>query len=434
MVIAIWDAYSRTNETCVSSEGSSHIKRCIADKKAPTSMKEMNRMLRRTFIVIAGAAALGTTLGTAALAQDTLRIGLILPMTGPFASAGWQIGGAAKLYMQQQGDTVAGKKIQLIVRDDTGVADVTRRLAQELIVNDKVSVLAGFGLTPLALATAPLATQGKVPTVVMAAATATITEASPYIVRTSFTLPQATEPMADWAAKNGMKKVVTLVSDYSPGVDAEKAFTGAFTKAGGQVESLRVPLANPDFSPFLQKVADAKPDALFVFVPSGVGAQFMKQFVERGLDKSGVKLIGTGDVTDDDILNGMGDAALGAITSHHYSAAHDSPENKAFVEAFKKANNNMRPNFMAVGGYDGMHLIYEGLKKTNGQGGEALVNAMKGMSWTSPRGPVSIDPETRDIVQNIYVRKVERVNGELYNVEFATIPNVKDPVKAAKSP
>ncbi len=391
-------------------------------------------MLRRTFIVIAGAAALGTTLGTAALAQDTLRIGLILPMTGPFASAGWQIGGAAKLYMQQQGDTVAGKKIQLIVRDDTGVADVTRRLAQELIVNDKVSVLAGFGLTPLALATAPLATQGKVPTVVMAAATATITEASPYIVRTSFTLPQATEPMADWAAKNGMKKVVTLVSDYSPGVDAEKAFTGAFTKAGGQVESLRVPLANPDFSPFLQKVADAKPDALFVFVPSGVGAQFMKQFVERGLDKSGVKLIGTGDVTDDDILNGMGDAALGAITSHHYSAAHDSPENKAFVEAFKKANNNMRPNFMAVGGYDGMHLIYEGLKKTNGQGGEALVNAMKGMSWTSPRGPVSIDPETRDIVQNIYVRKVERVNGELYNVEFATIPNVKDPVKAAKSP
>ncbi len=434
MVIAIWDAYSRTNETCVSSEGSSHIKRCIADKKAPTSMKGMNRMLRRTFIVIAGAAALGTTLGTAALAQDTLRIGLILPMTGPFASAGWQIGGAAKLYMQQQGDTVAGKKIQLIVRDDTGVADVTRRLAQELIVNDKVSVLAGFGLTPLALATAPLATQGKVPTVVMAAATATITEASPYIVRTSFTLPQATEPMADWAAKNGMKKVVTLVSDYSPGVDAEKAFTGAFTKAGGQVESLRVPLANPDFSPFLQKVADAKPDALFVFVPSGVGAQFMKQFVERGLDKSGVKLIGTGDVTDDDILNGMGDAALGAITSHHYSAAHDSPENKAFVEAFKKANNNMRPNFMAVGGYDGLHLIYEGLKKTNGQGGQALIDAMKGLSWTSPRGPVSIDPETRDIVQNIYVRKVERVNGELYNVEFATIPNVKDPVKAAKSP
>src|SRR5829696_5698134 len=334
--------------------------------------------------------------------------------------------------MQQQGDTVAGKKIQLIVKDDTGVADVTKRLAQELIVNDKVSVLAGFGLTPLALATAPLATQAKVPQVVMAAATATITEASPFITRTSFTLPQATEPMADWAAKNGIKKVVTLVSDYGPGIDSEKAFTGVFTKAGGQVESLRVPLANPDFSPFLQKVADAKPDALFVFVPAGQGAQFMKQFVERGLDKSGIKLIGPGDVTDDDLLNNIGDVALGAITTHHYSVAHDSPENKAFVEAFKKANNNMRPNFMAVGGYDGMHLIYEGLKKTNGQGGQALVDAMKGMSWTSPRGPVSIDPQTRDIVQNIYVRKVERVNGELYNVEFATIPNLKDPVKAAK--
>jgi branched-chain amino acid transport system substrate-binding protein len=386
-------------------------------------------MLRRTFL---GAAAVLALTG-AASAPETIKIGLILPMTGPFASTGRQIEAAAKLYMQQKGDTVAGKKIQLIVKDDTGTADVTKRLAQELIVNDKIAVMAGFGLTPLALAPAPLATQAKVPAVVMAAATATITEASPYIVRTSFTLPQATVPMADWAAQNGIKKVATLVSDYGPGIDAEKAFTSAFTAKGGQVENLRVPLANPDFSPFLQKVADAKPDALFVFVPSGIGAQFMKQFVERGLDKSGIKLIGPGDVTDDDLLNNMGDVALGAITTQHYSAAHDSPENKAFVEAFKKANNGMRPNFMAVGGYDGMHLIYEGLKKTNGAGGQALVDAMKGMSWTSPRGPVSIDPQTRDIIQNIYVRKVERKDGELYNVEFATIPNVKDPVKAAKS-
>ena len=386
-------------------------------------------MLRRTFL---GAAAVLALTG-AASAQETVKIGLILPMTGPFASTGRQIEAAAKLYMQQKGDTVAGKKVQLILKDDTGTADVTKRLAQELIVNDKIAVMAGFGLTPLALAPAPLATQAKVPAVVMAAATATITEASPYIVRTSFTLPQATVPMAEWAAQNGIKKVATLVSDYGPGIDAEKAFTSAFTAKGGQVENLRVPLANPDFSPFLQKVADAKPDALFVFVPSGIGAQFMKQFVERGLDKSGIKLIGPGDVTDDDLLNNMGDVALGAITTQHYSAAHDSPENKAFVEAFKKANNGMRPNFMAVGGYDGMHLIYEGLKKTNGAGGQALIDAMKGMSWTSPRGPVSIDPQTRDIIQNIYVRKVERKDGELYNVEFATIPNVKDPVKAAKS-
>jgi branched-chain amino acid transport system substrate-binding protein len=389
-------------------------------------------MVRRTFILALGAAICLAPL-SAAWSQQAVKIGLILPMTGPFASTGRQIEAAAKLYVQQNGDTVAGKKIEIVLKDDAGVADTTKRLAQELIVNDKVSVIAGFGLTPLALASAPLATQAKVPAVVMAAATSTITEASPYVARTSFTLPQVTVPLADWAAHNGMKKVVTLVSDYGPGVDAEKAFTGNFTRAGGQVENLRVPLQNPDFSPFLQKVADSKPDALFVFVPSGVGAQFMKQFVERGLDKSGIKLIATGDVTDDDILNGMGDVALGTITTHHYSAAHDSPENKAFVEAFKKANNGLRPNFMAVGGYDGMHLIYEGLKKTNGAAGEALTNAMKGISWTSPRGPISIDPQTRDIVQNVYVRRVEKVGGELYNVEFATVPDVKDPVKAAKS-
>jgi branched-chain amino acid transport system substrate-binding protein len=381
-------------------------------------------MLRRTLVLAAGAASL-VTASMAAHAQETVKIGLILPMTGPFTSTGRQIEAAARLYMQQNGDAVAGKKIQLIVKDDTGVADVTKRLAQELIVNDKVTVTAGFGLTPLALATAPLSTQAKVPQVIMAAATSTIPDASPFIVRTTFTLPQAAIPLAEWAAQNGIKKVLTLVSDYGPGIDAEKAFTGTFSKAGGQAENLRVPLQNPDFSPFLQKVADARPDALFVFVPSGVGAQFMKQFVERGLDKAGIKLIGTGDVTDDDILNGMGDAALGTITAHHYSAAHDSPENKAFVEAFKKASGNMRPNFMAIGGYDGMHLIYEGLKKTSGAGGQALVDAMKGMSWTSPRGPVTLDPQTRDLVQNIYVRRVERVGGELHNVEFATIANVK---------
>jgi len=390
-------------------------------------------MLRRTLLSAAGAAAAMLALCGSAMAQETVKIGLILPMTGPFASTGRQIEAAAKLYMQQKGDTVAGKKIQLILKDDTGTADVTKRLAQELIVQDKVTVLAGFGLTPLALATAPLATQAKVPEVVMAAATSIIPEQSPFIVRSSFTAAQVTVPLAEWAAKEGLKRVVTIVSDYGPGIDVEKAFTETFTKAGGQVENLRVPLANPDFSPFLQKVADAKPDALLAFVPSGVGSQFMKQFVERGLDKSGIRFLAEGSVTDDDLLNSIGDVALGAVTSHHYSAAHDSPENKAFVEAFKKANNGMRPNFMAIGGYDGMHLIYEGLKKTNGQGGQALIDAMKGMSWTSPRGPVSIDPQTRDIIQNVYIRKVERKDGELYNVEFATTQNVKDPVKAAKS-
>jgi branched-chain amino acid transport system substrate-binding protein len=390
-------------------------------------------MKRPTALWVIVVALTVSTGGTVASAQQALKIGLILPLTGPFTSTGHQIEAAAKLYMQQNGDTIAGKKVQLLVKDDGGVADTTKRLAQELIVREKVAVLAGFGLTPLALATAPLATQGKVPEVVMAAATSIITEQSPYIVRTSFTAAQVIVPLAQWALKEGIKHVVTIVSDYAPGVDVEKAFSETFAKGGGQVENVRVPLANPDFSPFLQKLADAKPDALLAFVPSGVGAQFMKQFVERGLDKAGIRFLAEGSVTDDDLLNGMGDVALGAITSHHYSAAHDSPENKAFVAAFKQANNGMRPNFMAIGGYDGMHGIYEGLKKTNGAGGEALIEAMKGQSWTSPRGPITIDSQTRDIVQNVYIRKVERMGGELYNVEFATIPNVKDPIKAAKS-
>lgn len=387
-------------------------------------------MLRRALVATAGFALFSS----AAAAQDTVKIGLLLPMTGPQASTGKQIDAAVKLYQAVNGTTVAGKKVEVILKDDTGVADVAKRLAQELVVNDKVSILAGFGLTPIALAVAPIATQAKVPEVVMAAGTSSITEASPFVVRTSFTLAQSSVPMAEWAVKNGIKKVVTLVTDFGPGIDAEKSFGDKFKADGGTiVENLRVPLRNPDFSPFLQKAADAKPDAMFVFVPSGAGAQFVKQFVERGLDKSGIKLIATGDVTDDDQLNGMGDVVIGVINTHNYSAAHDSPANKAYVEAFKKANGGMRPNFMSVGGYDGMHLIYEALKKTGGAtDGTKLVEAMKGMAWESPRGPISIDPETRDIIQNIYVRKVDKVNGELFNVEFATIPNVKDPVKAAK--
>ena len=374
------------------------------------------------------AAALLAAAPLGANAQEPIRIGLVLPMTGPFASTGRQVEAGARLYLAQNGDTVAGRKVELILRDDAGTADTTRRIAQELVVNDKVTALAGFGLTPLALATAPIATQAKTPMVVMAAATSSIIKASPYIVRTSFTLPQVTLGIAEWAAKNGMKKVVTLVSDYGPGIDAEKTFTSRFTLNGGTIPAeLRVPLRNPDFAPFLQRVIDAKPDGLFVFLPSGVGAQFMKQFTERGLDKSGIRLIATGDVTDDDILNDMGDVALGVTTSHHYSAAHDSPLNKKFVAAFGKANGGMRPNFMGVGGYDGMRVIMKGLEATKGKGGEALINAMKGQVFESPRGPVLIDAQTRDIVQDVYIRKVERVGGQLYNVEFDKQEAVKDP-------
>jgi branched-chain amino acid transport system substrate-binding protein len=380
---------------------------------------------------IAAAAAAATP----ASAQQVVKVGMVLPMTGAFASTGRQVEAAARLYMQQHGDTVAGKKIELIVKDDTASADVTKRLAQELLVRDNVDVLAGFGLTPLALAAAPLATQAKKVEIVMAAGTASITQASPYIVRTSFTTAQTTSGIAEWAPKNGIKSAVTLVSDYAPGIDAEKTFATLFEKAGGKVlQSLRVPLSNPDYAPFLQRAKDAKPDALFVFVPSGAGAAVMKQFEERGLKDAGVKLIGPGDITDDDILNSMGDPAIGVVTSQHYSTAHDSPENKSFVEGFKKlTDGKMRPNFMAVGGYDGMHLLYEALKKTNGDAsGDKLLQAMKGMKWTSPRGPIEIDADTRDIIQNIYIRRVEKKDGELYNIEFATLPMVKDPVKAGR--
>jgi branched-chain amino acid transport system substrate-binding protein len=369
---------------------------------------------------------------TAGWAQEAFKIGLILPMTGQSASTGKQIEAAARLYMAQNGDKVAGRKIELIIKDDGGVPDATKRIAQELVVNDKVGVLSGFGLTPLALATAPIATQSKTPMVVMSAATSSITEASPFIVRTSFTLPQCAVAMGDWAPKNGMKRVVTLVSDYGPGIDAERYFKERMQLNSAQViESLRVPLRNPDFAPFLQKVRDLKPDALFVFVPSGAGAAVMKQFLERGMDKAGIKLIGTGDLTDDDQLNDMGDGTLGVVTAHHYSAAHPSALNKKFVEAFKKANNGLRPNFMAVGGYDGMRVIYEALKNTKGGqgGGEAMLAAMKGQIFESPRGQIYIDAQTRDVVHNIYLRRVEKKDGQLYNVEFDVIKDMKDPGK-----
>jgi branched-chain amino acid transport system substrate-binding protein len=386
-------------------------------------------MDKRSLIkAIAAVPFAGVGLNSAAQ-QAPFKIGLIAPMTGPFASTGKQMEAGVRLYMELNGSTVAGRKIELILKDDAGTPDQTKRIAQELLVNDKVDVLAGFGLTPLALAVAPLATQAKTPMVNMLAATAAVIDASPYMVRVSLTLPQITLGIADWAPKNNIKKVVTLVSDYGPGIDAERTFRDRFAFNGGQiVESIRVPVRNPDFAPFLQKVRDLKPDALFVFVPAGVGSAVMKQFAERGLDKAGIKLIGTGDVVDDDILNAMGDTALGVVTSYHYSAAHPSAANKKFVADFKKSNKGARPNFVAVHGYDGMRVIYEALKKTGGKGGgDSLLAGMKGQIFESPRGQIYIDANTRDIVQSVFVRKVERKDGELYNVEFQEFKDVRDP-------
>ncbi len=391
-------------------------------------------MLRRDVLKGFAAAGAATTVGTrGAAAQDVIKIGACLSLVGGFQTVGRQALAGAKLYMQLNGDRVAGKKIELVVRDDTGVPDVARRIVQDMIVNEKVNIVLG-GITPTALALSQLATQAKMPTVVIISGASITIDRSPYMTRTSFTLGQSSGVMGEWAAKNGSKKVVTLVNDWAPGAEAETAFVNAFTAGGGQVaEKLKVPLANPDFAPFLQRIKDVAPDTAFIYFPGQQGGTFARQFVERGLDKANIKIIGPGDLTDDDELPGQGDVMLGVTTAHHYSAAHPSEMNKKYVAEFRKANN-FRPNFISTGGWDGMHLIYEALKKTNGStDGDAMMAAMKGMKWESPRGPISIDPETRDIVQNIYMRKVEKVNGELYNVEFATYESVKDPMKKKAS-
>ena len=382
--------------------------------------------------ILAGAVGLaaGLQFTAPAISQETVKVGLIATLTGPQAASGRQKVAGARLYMQLNGNMVAGKKIELIIKDDTGVADVTRRHAQELIVNDKVAAIAGFSLTPLALAVAPVITQAKMPAIIMTAGTSVITERSPFFVRVSFTLPQQSVPIAEWVAKNGAKTAVSLVSDYGPGIDAQNAFKMRFEEKGGKVlEQLKAPLANPEFSPFLQRAKDLKPDALFLFVPAPTAGALMKQVIDRGLTEANIKVIGTGDITDDDQLNGIGDSVLGLVTSHFYSAAHDSALNKKFVAEFKKANPGMRPNFIGVGGWDGMHAFYEALKKTNGDtDGTKLVDAMKGATWESPRGMMTIDPQTRDVIQDVYIRKVEKRDGELYNIEFDVVKQVQDPM------
>ncbi len=377
---------------------------------------------------LAAAAALAVPFATRAQQAGPFKIGLILPMTGPFASTGRQIEAAVKLYLAQNGDRVAGRKIEVLLRDDQATPDQTKRLAQELLVNDKVDVLAGFGVTPAALAVAPLVTQAKVPAVVMAAATSSIIGASPFFVRTSYTLQQTASTMAEWVYKNKVSNLVTMVSDYGPGIDAEKVFSERVVANGGKVvDNIRIPVRNPDFAPFLQRVREKNPGAVFVFVPSGPAAALIKQWNERGLDKSGIRLIGDGGVTDDDLLNDMGDTVVGTITSFHYSAAHDSAVNRKFVEAFRAANKGMRPNFMAVGGYDGMRVICKALEATRGKGGgEALLAAMRGQTFESPRGPVTIDAQSGEIIQDIYIRRVEKRDGQLRNIEIDVNKGVRD--------
>jgi branched-chain amino acid transport system substrate-binding protein len=367
-----------------------------------------------------------------ALAQQPLKIGLLMPFSGQFTDTAVQMDNGIKLYVKQHGDVVAGRKIEFIRRDTAGTPDVAKRLAQELIVRDDVNILAGFALTPEALAVADLSAEAKKFMVVMNAATSIITTKSPYIARVSVTLPQNCEALGTWAYKAGVRKVYTMVSDYAPGFDAEASFQRAFKLAGGEiVGAVRMPITTMDFSPFVQRVKDLDPEAIFVFIPGGSQpAALAKALVERGLDPKKIKVIGQGEITEESALAGMGDAALGIVTAFHYDYDHPSPVNRSFVKAFN-AEFKRNPDFLSIGGYDGMHLIYEALKKTGGKSdGETLIAAAKGEKWESPRGAMSIDPETRDVIETVYIRRVEKVDGRLRNVEIDKFENVRDPVKA----
>ncbi len=387
--------------------------------------------MKKTLFGFCGLAAL--MLATPAAAQGTIKIGVILPYSGQFADVGNQLDNGIKLYIKQHGDTVAGRKIEVIRKDVGGIApDVAKRLAQELVVRDKVDILAGFALTPNALAAGDISAEAKKFMVVMNAATSIITTKSPYMARTSVTPPQLNEPFGAWAAKSGVKKVYTMVSDYGPGHDAEGAFQRGFKEAGGQVVgSVRFPVANPDFSAFVQRAKDMNPDGIYIWIPGGAQpAAIQKALAERGMDPAKIRIMGQGELAAEEALKSVGDTALGIVTVFHYDYNHNSDLNRAFVKGINElANRN--PDIYTVGGYDGMHLIYEALKKTGGKtDGDGLIAAAKGMKWESPRGPISIDPETRDIVQTVYIRRVEKVGGALRNVEFDKIENVKDPVKA----
>jgi len=388
--------------------------------------------MRNTLIGI-GAIAAAAFGAAPANAQGTIKIGIICPFSGQFADAAAQMENGIKLYVKQHGDTVAGKKLEFIRKDSGGIApDVAKRLAQELIVRDKVDMLACFALTPNALAVGDVSAQAKKFMVNMNAATSIITTKSPYMVRTSFTVPQLNEALGTWAFKNGVRKAYTLVSDFSPGHDGEQSFIRAFKEAGGEiVGSARYPVPNMDFTAFLQRAKDANPDGIYIWVPGGPQpAAIGKAIAERNIDKTKVKIMGQGELTYEDALKSMGDAGLGLITAFHYDYNHQSAMNKAFVAAYN-AEFKRNPDMFSAGAYDGMHVIYEALKKTKGAtDGDALIAAAKGLKWESPRGPMMIDPETRDVVQNVYIRRVEKVNGALVNVEFDKIEMLRDPFKA----
>jgi branched-chain amino acid transport system substrate-binding protein len=364
-------------------------------------------------------------------AAEPIKIGLLTPYSGPFADMGRLIDAGVKAYVKAHGDTVAGRKIEIITRDTTGPApEVGKRLAQELVVRDNVDFLMVGGFTPETLTAGVVASAAKKPLLVVNASSSNITDKIPYGVRYSFSFRQITQPLGVWAAKNGYKKMMTLVADYGPGIDCENAFKDGFTSAGGTiVESVRTPLKSPEFGPFIQKIKDAKPDGMFVWVPSGDQAlNVVKTYYERGLDKAGIKLVILGDDIDEPVFNALGDKVKGLVTSLHYSTAHPTAENKKFLKAFAEVTGNaIQPTFMSVAAYDGMAAIYEAVKRQNGDlsDGAKTLDILSNLQFESPRGKIVIDPKTRDVTQAVYIRRVETHNGKLENVEFETIPDVK---------
>ena len=392
---------------------------------------------KRQAIAALGLAGLGAfgALG-AAHAAEPLRIGLIATYSGPYADYGRQFDAGIALFLKERKGQIAGRPVEIIKKDTAGPApDAAKRFAQELVVRDKVSFITGLDFSPNAYAVAPIATQAKLPVIVANASSSAITTSSPYIARVSFTVQQVSDPMARWLVKNGVNNVYTVVADYASGVDAETAFKKAFTAAGGKIAGeLRTPMNNPDFSAYVQRIKDAKPQAVFFFFPSGVmPPAFLKVWKERGMEEAGIKLFATGEATDDSYLDVTGDVALGLVTSHHYSYAHPSAKNQKFVKDFEaQFGKAMRPSYFAVSAYDALSAIEAALAKTKGDtSGEKVMEALKGLQFESPRGPVEIDAATRDIVQTVYIRKTERVNGQLVNVEFDRFERVKDPAKAA---
>jgi branched-chain amino acid transport system substrate-binding protein len=387
---------------------------------------------KRTLIAAAIAACACAQLP--AFAQDALRIGLIGTYSGPYADYGRQFDAGVALYLKEHGGKIAGRPVEVIKKDTAGPApDTAKRLAQELIVRDKVNLLTGLDFSPNAYAVSAIATQAKIPTVVMNASSSGITASSPYIARVAFTVQQVSDPMARYLLKQGVKEVYTVVADYAAGLDSETAFKKAFTAGGGKVAGeVRTPMNNPDFSAYVQRIKDAKPQAVFFFFPSGVmPPAFLKVWKERDMEAAGIKLFATGEATDDSFMEATGDVALGLVTTHHYSYAHPSPKNQQFVKDFEaQFGTSLRPNYFAVAAYDAMAAIDLALAKTKGDvAGDKVMEALKGLAFESPRGPIEIDAATRNIVQTVYVRKVEKVGGKLVNVEFDKFDRVKDPAK-----